>query len=218
MKTGELVFMNPNKSPWITIWTKPQETIRAIVSENPKRSIWILAWIYGFLSLVNGFQSFSLGTASHFLILLLVAVILAPFWGMVLFGVWSWVVLWVGKILGGQGTFLSVRAAFAWSCVPLMLNVGLWLFVIFLFGSSMFQMMQPQEGVVMVLFLVFLAKIAMLVWALVIYINGLAEVQQFSIAKAIGNIVLSWLAIAVVVLLIWFGLGLVMQMQSTAIT
>ena len=79
-------------------------------------------------------------------------------------------------------------------------------------------MMQPQEGAVMVLFLVFLAKIAMLVWALVIYINGLAEVQQFSIAKAIGNIVLSWLAIAVVVLLIWFGLGLVMQMQSTAIT
>jgi len=206
------------QSPWITIWTKPRETIANIVAENPKQGIWGLAWIYGVLSLLNGMQSFALGSAVHFLILIVTAIILAPFWGMLLFGIWSYVVFLIGKLLKGQGTFQTVRASFAWSCVPLSINIVLWFFALLLFGSQMFDMMEPSDGPMLVLFFIMVIKIAVVIWSLVIYINGLAEVQKFSIPRAVANIILSWLVIAIAIGIIWTLLSTIVQVQTKVVS
>ena len=94
-------------SPWLTVWTEPRETIRRIIAENPKRSLWLLAAIYGFSSLLNSFQSGSLGASIAMAPLLLLALVIAPFWGYFVFALWSWVVLWTGKIFKGQGNFYT---------------------------------------------------------------------------------------------------------------
>lgn len=203
-------------NPWITIWTSPRKTIARIVSENPQQGLWRLAAIYGFLSLLNGFQSYALGDIAHLIAILLLALILAPIWGMLVFGAWSWVIYRVGKLLNGKGTFSFVRAAFAWSCVPLILNIFLWMILIVAFGTSLFQTV-PLTGPVFFLLVVLIFKVIVLVWSLVIYINALAEVQKFSIARSIANIVLAWVAIAAVVLLIWFGLGFIAHASMSSV-
>ena len=180
-------------------------TIAKIVAENPNQGLWRLAWIYGFLSLLNGSQSMSLGNSVHFIAILIFAVIAAPFWGMLLFGIWSWVVHLIGKMLKGQGSFAFVRAAFAWSCVPLAVNIVFWVLLLGVFGGSLFQTSQASVGPMMLMMLVLIAKVVVMIWSLVIYINALAEVQNYSIGRSIANIVLAWLAIGIVLALLWMG-------------
>ena len=202
-----------SENPWISIWTAPRSTISKIVSENPKRGLWPLAWIYGILSLLSGSQSLSLGHSMSLLSLLLLAIVFAPLWGMAVFGIWSWVVYWVGRLLGGVGDFSFIRAAYAWSCAPLLVSLILWVLLISFFGSNLFQQSPDthfmQQGLVILLFGSLIAKTVLSIWSLVIFINTLAEVQKFSILRSISNIILAWIAIGVVIWLVWFGFSLI---------
>ncbi|HSX11333.1 MAG TPA: Yip1 family protein [Chlamydiales bacterium] len=198
-------------NPWLSIWTSPRATIARIVRENPNRSLWLLAGIYGFCSLMNMFQSAALGNAMGPLGLLILAIVLAPFWGYICFAVWSAFVTWVGKLFKGQGTFKTIRAAYAWSCVPIVINIPLWLLMVVLFGHQLFlnfpdAHMMPN-GIVTLMFVILIVKVALAIWSLVIYLNALAEVQSFSILRAILNVVVTAVALSVILFIIWSLLG-----------
>ena len=200
-----------NHSPWLSIWIHPRETIARIVADDPNRALWWLAGIYGFSSLMNMFQSMmlggSLGTASLFIL----AIIVAPFWGWLNFSVWSCFVAWVGKWFKGRGSFTTVRSAYAWSCVPLILNIPLWLLLVVTFGHQLFlnfpnAHLLPQSQV-MFLFGVLGVKIILFVWSFIIYLNALAEVQKFSILKACFNVaiagVISVVILGIIISVLW---------------
>lgn len=191
------------KNAWVSIWVHPRATIRRIVATNKDRSLWLLAAIYGFSSLLSSFQSFSFGSFFSIFPIFIIALILAPIWGYIAFSVWSWVVVWTGKWLKGSGDFRSVRAAYAWSCVPLLVSDVIWIAMLLLFGVMLFAspasgQMLPQ-GQTALLMVLLLAKVVLSVWSLVIYINTLAEVQKFSALRAIGNIVIAGILIGIVV-------------------
>jgi hypothetical protein len=194
-------------NPWITIWTKPRQTISHIIGQNPNRSLWALATIYGFCSLINMAQSMILGTAMNLWGILLLTLILAPFWGYINFSVWSWVVYLVGKCLKGSGRFVDVRAAYAWSSVPLAVNIPLWLLMVALFGHQLFLELPDSHllpnSLVILLFFILIVRMGLSVWSLVIYLNGLAEVQQFTILRAIVNVVLAGILLGIVMFILW---------------
>ncbi len=199
--------MEHSRNPWFSIWTQPRATIAQVVAENPNRSLWGLAWIYGFCSLMNMFQSMVLGTALGMIAIVILAAILAPFWGWINFSVWSWVVHGIGKWFKGRGTFQTVRAAYAWSCVPILLNIPLWLLMVVLFGHQLF-LNYPDahlipQGTVAILFVILVIKVVLAIWSLVIYLNALAEVQGYSILKAILNIVVAGVILGIVLFVIW---------------
>ncbi|MES2274148.1 MAG: YIP1 family protein [Chlamydiota bacterium] len=210
-------------SPWISIWVRPRATIARIVTENPNRSLWLLAAIYGFSSVLNLFQSASLGSFLGPLPILILALILSPFWGYATFAIWSWVVMWTGKIFKGRGDFPTIRAAYAWSCVPLIINVPLWLLMIVLFGQELFLNFPEghllSQGQITLLFLILIAKVVLAIWSLIIYLNTLAEVQQYSILRAILNVIVAAILLGIVLGLLWmlalFALGASAQPTMT---
>ncbi len=213
-----------DKSPWMTIWTEPRATIRKIVFENPKRALWLLAAVYGFSSLLNSFQSVFLGNQLQVLPIIVIALVLSPIWGYIVFSVWSWVVCWTGKLLKGEGNFQHVRAAYAWSCVPLIVNAALWIVLILLFGRPLFSNF-PQEhfltnGEATLMFLILIVKVVLAIWSLVIYLNALAEVQNYSILRAIGNVLIAGILIGVVFAIIWSlslqAMGVSLEHSNTA--
>ncbi len=199
--------MGPHRNPWLSIWTHPRATIAQIVAENPNRSLWWLAAIYGFCSLMNMFQSMALGTALGTVGILILAIILSPFWGWINFTIWSWFVTWTGKWLKGQGHFRSIRCAYAWSCVPILLNIPLWLLMVVLFGHQLFlnfpnAHLLPNSQL-MLLFAILVVKVVVAIWSLVIYLNALAEVQKYSILRAILNVVIAGVILGAVLFVIW---------------
>jgi hypothetical protein len=201
------------KSYWLSIWTKPRATIAKIVASNPDRGLWWLAAIYGFCSLMNMFQSMMLGNAMGVAGILILGVILAPFWGWLTFTVWSGFVLWVGKWFKGSGSFKAVRASYAWSCVPIVVNVPLWLLMVALFGRQLFLNFPDAHllptGLVTLMFVILTVKVVLAVWSLVIYLNALAEVQGFSVIRAILNVVVAGLVLTVVLFVLWWLLSFV---------
>lgn len=199
--------MEHGHNPWLSIWTHPRATIARIVAENPNRSLWWLAGIYGFCSLLNMFQSMFLGASVHVVGIVILAVVLAPFWGWINFSVWSAVVNWVGKWFKGRGSFITVRSAYAWSCVPILLNIPLWLLMVVLFGHQLFlnfpnAHLMPQSHVIL-LFTILVIKVVLAIWSLVIYLNTLAEVQGYSILKAILNVVVAGVILGIVLFVVW---------------
>ncbi len=197
---------NPN--PWCSIWFSPRSTIARIVAANPNRCLWILAAIYGFTSLLNLFQSATLGTQLSPLAILLIAAVLSPFWGYVAFAIWSAFVMWIGKWFKGSGSFSSIRAAYAWSCVPFVFHIPLWIWMAIQFGQQLFNQFPDQhllsQSQVTLLFTIMIMKLILAVWSLVIYVNALAEVQDFSILKAILNLVVAGIIVILLLVVLWY--------------
>lgn len=200
-------------NPWLAIWTQPRATIREIIADNPNRSLWILASIYGFCSLMNLFQSLMLGVRMSTGALFLLAVVLSPIWGYINFTVWSWFVTWTGKWFKGEGRFITIRSAYAWSCVPITLNIPLWLLMVITFGHQLFVNFSGQalsHSKVTFLFFILISKVVLAMWSLVIYLNALAEVQKFTMIRAILNVVVAALILIAISWIVWvivFALG-----------
>ncbi len=208
-----------HRSPWLTIWTQPKATIMQIVAHNPNQGLWWLASIYGFCSLMNLFQSMYMGMQFGIGAILIFAIILAPIWGYISFSVWSAFVTWTGKWLKGQGHFKAVRAAYAWSCVPLFVNIPLWILMVILLGQQLFMNNLPSEtpgARVTAMFLILVAKVVLAIWSLVIYLNALASVQHFSVLKAIGNVILAGVVVSILSFVVWQVMGYVMDGQTVA--
>lgn len=195
------------ENPWLSIWTKPRATIAWIVQENPNRSLWLLAAIYGFCSLLNLFQSMALGNSLGIIGILILAIIIAPFYGYISFSIWSWFVFWTGKWFKGQGTFKSVRASYAWSCVPIIVNIPLWLLMVILFGHQLFTNFPDSQNLpssqIFTLFAILIVKVILAVWSLVIFLNALAEVQKYSIGRSIFNVVVAAVILGFILFVLW---------------
>lgn len=213
------------KSPWRSMWIKPRATIRNVIEQNPKKSLWALAFVYGFTSLLNTFQSFPIAYQIGLFPMLLLALVLAAFWGYLFFSIWSGVILFIGKLFKGKGTFTTIRAAYAWSCVPLVGNVFIWLVLVLLYGRVLFYG-GPENHVMLssmavtILFVALVAKLVLAIWSIVLYLIALAEVQGFSILRAIGNTVLGSIFLGIVFAVLWslllFAIGAASQQSQTA--
>jgi hypothetical protein len=143
-----------------------------------------------------------LGLQIGFLPLVLLLTVIAPFWGYFFFSFFSWTIYKTGKWLGGQAPYTHLRAAFAWSNVPALINVFVWLILLGIHGANIFKgvIIYPAYdhiGVIIMMAL-FAVQMVLAIWGLVLYFNALAEVQFFSIARAIVNVILGGLFFVVI--------------------
>lgn len=179
-------------NPWLEIWTEPRATINRIVNidQTPNRGIWILAAIFGIWSLLIPVLVHLLAKEIIPYPHLILTAIVSPIWGFVGFSIWSFVVFISGKIFGGQGTFKGIRAASAWSCLPLIFNV---IGLLVLIGLVLFTgfMQNPTNAEVGVILLVGVVRMAMALWSSVIFVNALSQIQGISVLRAIGNTIVA---------------------------
>jgi len=123
-------------NPWLCMWIKPKSTIRTIVDYNPNYRLFALSAIYGFVSLISTSQTFAFGNLLHPFLVFLIAIILSPLWGYIIFSISSFFIYFSGKWIGGEAKYKEVRSAIAWSNVPMIGNVILWIGLLFLFGTT----------------------------------------------------------------------------------
>jgi len=202
---------NIEKSPWFSIWTKPRSTIRHVINTDPKQSLWWLATIYILQTLLFFANYHSFGLNYHTVIILIISLVLAPFVGMIWLYLFGWVLHFTGKWLGGDAPNHHVRAALAWSKVPVLINLAMW-FILLIFSSS-YVFVQFSSGPSMI----FIQLITLIsgVWSLVILIQNISEIQGFSIGRAIGNwalfFVFGFIISFAITLLFQFGMGMIGQ-------
>jgi hypothetical protein len=113
--------------PWVAIWMSPRETIRKIVGRDPTQQVIMLGALAGALPSINFFLGAALGFTpvpppARLIPYLPILTLASPFVGAA-FGVAGLYLTalamdWIGRVLGGKGNAVTVRAAVAWSEVP----------------------------------------------------------------------------------------------------
>lgn len=180
--------------PWISILTHPRQTIQRIISYNPNYLLLMLSFIYGFPWILNLAQTASLGRTYPQMQIMIAAILLAIPIGYIAFSFFSFLYLWIGKLLQGKGTFLTIRSAVAWSNVPNAISIVIWIIFMMLFRNSLFNDATANvpsfSNYAMVAFII---QLICSIWAFWILLHTLSYVQKFSLWKALLNIVLVFL-------------------------
>ena len=209
MNEGTIMTLNP----WRSIWLKPRATIRQIVDTNPERNVVALAAAAGVLQTLLNAVSENYGDQLGLIPILLFALVLAPIFGVIMLYVVAVLLRWTGRWLGGVGTLRDLRAAIAWGSAPTVMGgVGM-LVALLVAGHDLFSTVQPwlarNPTLMMIAGVGLMVQGVTAVWSFFTGIKCVAEVQEFSAWKALGNYVLVILILLAVVFAIVFGVLMV---------
>ncbi len=176
-----------NISPWSTIWLHPKLTMRHILDNFPTR--------FNHLFIIGGafthVVAYSISWYSWWLTAV-VWVCLSIFAGLFVLYIVGGLLKWTGSWLKGQGSYQDVRAAIAWSQIPVLIFFIVEMIILTIVGGDGGNLFYAT-----VLFLLSL-------WAVIIFLCCLAEAHKFSFLKALVSYIVSGVIIiaAVVILML----------------
>ena len=193
--------------PWFTIWIRPRETIRHLVDSEPKYSVFLLAILLGFEVLLGFTSSNYYADRMPLLEMIIYIILWAPLYGLFHWFIYAILLFKVGQWLGGVGTFSELRTTVAWSAMPLFWGMLLWVPTIIILGEGAFSVNLPSIGSIamVILIVVWILKQAFLIWYLVVFVVGIADVHEVSIWKSLLIIFVStigWILALIVAMFI----------------
>jgi hypothetical protein len=169
----------------------------------------LLCFIYGLPMALQLAQNFSLGNRFHVAGIIGGSLILAMILGVIMINIATALFSWTGKWIGGVGTYQQIRAAVAWSNMPSIVNIAIWMINIAVFGVRIFRSDFVEStfagNELSIIFMTAVVQLVVAVWAFIITLKALGEVQGFSAWKALLNIVIPIVVIFIgVSILAWF--------------
>jgi hypothetical protein len=201
------------KSPFLTIWIKPRATIRSILNTHPQRHMYLLAALYGIDYFLEQASERTYGDNTTLLFIIVGGLFLGPLAGLIGLGFGGVIFRLSGRWLGGQATTTEVRAALAWSSVPAIPLLILWIPKLLIFGKELFTTIAPsiESSPFLTLLLLWFIVIEGIIriWSVFIYLKCLAEAHRFSVWRALGATLFPLIMIAAVIFGIWFLLMII---------
>jgi len=198
-------------NPWFSMWTQPRATIQQIVDTDPERLVLILSAVAGFSETLDRAVMKSLGDRLDWPVIIAIAAVAGPIGGIIGLYLGGALIRWTGTWLNGQAPSKNIRAAMAWSSVPLIWALLLWPPELALFGQELFTtetpLMDASPGLLYAYLAFALVETTIGIWVCVAFLKCLGQVQGFSAWKALGNVLLASLVIAIPLLVIALGLS-----------
>ncbi len=169
-------------NPWITIWTEPKQTVRALIQVDSHYGYWVLAGLYGLSSCFYGVHLYSWSLAAALPVSWLPLLMISPVLGAIALNLEAWILYWISKLFKGVATYSEVRCAVAWAKIPL--AIGLLMWVCFAVFSPHVSFIEYLTGV-SVVFIIFIF-FAIYLWSAVLLIEEIVEIQFFSEWKSLS--------------------------------
>ena len=199
----------PGTYPILQLWSQPRVALRALLDLPWASLAWLipLAAVAGIEDVFETQIKNAMGDYESLSGLVIVAVLLGPFWGVLNWLLESWLFYLAGKWFKGYPEWRNLLTGVAWSKLPLALVVAVfWIPAILLFGNSMFQTdaeFNLIQNVIAAFFVIL--YFAILIWHFFIISQILAELNGFSSAwKGFGFYLLGklmqWCVLAIVYL------------------
>jgi len=183
----------PHESPLVTIWDSPRATIRRIVDTNPRRGVNLLFFAAG---AVSGLHAVA-GQLDDFRLPWVAATAASVLFGFLYVPVGHLNALyrrWFASLLGGSATRIEIAASSAWSAVPIVLGHGaIWLVEFGLYGAEVLAAERPTMDAASPLLrtTLQLGTALFTLWSMTISVVGFAEVNRFSVLRAVATSVLA---------------------------
>ncbi len=175
----------PVPSPWLTIWLSPRRTIRRVIDGEAGATWWPVVALSalgqaigalafdpdGSLAVSRSFMPVTIGIAQT-----IFGVVVGPF-----------LLAFVGGWLGGDADPSDIRHAIVWGNVPFAVAAVGWIPLALWFRGSL---SDPNADIPLALVPFMLALGVAALWSVVTQILALAEVQRFSVWRAIASVLI----------------------------
>ena len=175
-------------SPWRTVWFSPRLTIRRIIDAVERPSFVLVVAVACVSSALGGVQQDETGAISAAAstmpvivggLQLVFGVLIGPF-----------ILAFVGGMLGGEADPTELRHAVAWSYVPTVVALVFWIPALMFLPGAAEIAADEDSGTAIGAALGVTGVLTCGLWSIVILIAMIAEVQRFSVVKAIANVAL----------------------------
>lgn len=182
--------------PFKTIWTAPRRTIRRIIAVNPNLHVIALVCLAGVGQALDRASSRNAGDNLPLAAILGAACLVGPLGGIFMLWLGSHMIQFTGNWIGGLGKREHIKTAIAWSYVPSVFALLLWIPMILFVGTDVFTEEMPgieARPLMLAPFLaIVLTQVVLALWSFVLLCNTVAEVQRFRSAwRGLGNIILA---------------------------
>jgi len=192
-------------NPWVSIWREPRGTIKNIVNYYGNKYVLTLAFLTALVYNLNGLNNSTFDVDTTLLDIFYPVFLKSLTLGLMAFYFYGFLLYLSGKLFKGKATQSEIYIAMAWSSIPTILGIFLWIPKLMLFGKEWFfensELWDNELYLYPALFIIFI-DVILLVYGTGIFIITLSEVQGFSKWKAFFNSLFVFIIISVLMLLI----------------
>ena len=195
------------------MWTKPRDTIQQLIdSDDPKKMVLFLAAITGISNILRSAAGNNIGDQQPLVGIIAGALIVGPIAGVIGLYISGMLLSWTGKWIGGRASAEYVRTAIAWAHIPIIWTVIFWIPEILIFGPESFGKPDENSLATTAPYAFYavgfgIIKMTASVWAFILLLKGLGQVQGFSAWKALWNLIIPGLIFLIPIILIVATVG-----------
>ncbi|MDE2306412.1 MAG: YIP1 family protein [Gammaproteobacteria bacterium] len=199
--------------PLHDVWLRPRRVLRELADAPISRVDYLLGAVQGIVSWLSLSRAQSAGVDSGLGAILGRAVLAGPAAGIIGLYLMTMVYLRLGRRAGGSATRPQVMHALAYSGVPMIASLAIWLVAAALAGRACFiDAPHPalEPFLILVLRFQFVAHALLVCWSLLLQVLAYSEVERLPTRRAFGVWLLGQGLVMVAILVLWMvvaGLG-----------
>ncbi|PYO39889.1 MAG: hypothetical protein DMD33_19375 [Gemmatimonadetes bacterium] len=198
-------------SPWRSIWRSPALTIRNALGSTSTPTLLFLGAVGGVAQAFAREATKNSGVRVPAWALVAGAILVGSTYGVLQLYLLSTLLYWTGRLTGAVAPLRSVQIVVGWSNAPFAANLVLWLVAtplvgrhLFVFDPTLIQFESPARSLLVgFAWLMTMCTFALSgAWSMLILVQGMAEVNGFSVWRALGILVLALLTVTSTVFLV----------------
>jgi hypothetical protein len=194
-----------SSSLWTMMWFRPRVVIRTLLENSPQYRLTPLIIFGGIAQALSNSANQNLGEWISTGQLILICILVGPLGGLVSLYLMSWVIQQVSQRMGGEANMTALRTAIAWSWVPLVTLLPLWVPRLILFKDELFKSKTPTIDSIATLSHLYDISLfidqAVAIWSMVLVYAAVSEANKFSIFKGVVSVLISSILIALPLLI-----------------
>lgn len=183
-----------DKAIFTEIWIHPRRVFRFLDYHEYDKFLWPLLMLTGISRALSNAVSGNMGDDLPRLAGLGIVIVLGGLLGWLGIYIYASLIQLTGSWLGGKGITNDVLRALAYASIPVVVSMAPTLILLIICGSELFTSnigaAQPGGFSIAATLSIRLPQAILGTWSFVLSIAGIAEVQQFSVGKAIANALL----------------------------
>ncbi|MBD3383849.1 hypothetical protein GF407_02880 [candidate division KSB1 bacterium] len=201
---------------WTLMWFKPRQAMRMVLNSPLSYHYHVLIIFGGIGQALSNASAQGMGKLFSTAQIITICLILGPLSGYLSVLIGGWILKWVGDKLSGHGSLQDLRRAIAWSWVPVVSTLPLWIVKWLLFRDEVFTIETPfidSQPVLRQLYdFIGFVDLVIGLWVLIILYNTVSEAHGFTLWKGVGTVILSGVLLMIPLLLMISLCGLPVAM------
>lgn len=192
--------------PLRDVWLRPRRVVRELADTPITRIDYLLGITQGIVSWLSLSRAQSAGASSTVAQILARAALAGPIAGVLGLYLMSAVYTRLARRAGGSATRAQIFHVLAYSGVPMIASLGIWLLTAALAGRATFLNGPPADLQPFLALLVraqFLSHVLLVGWSLLLQVMAFSEAERLPTSRAFGVWLLGQVLVMLAILLLW---------------